>query len=309
MLAPIVLFVYNRPTHTKTVIEALKNNRFARDSDLIIFSDAPKDALAVESVSEVRGYIKSITGFKSIKIRERKINHGLAKSIIDGVTEVVGKYGKVIVLEDDLITSEFFLDFMNNALNKYENDKRVISVHGYVYPVLQELPQNFFIKGADCWGWATWKRGWGLFEQDGRKLLIELVNKKLTKEFDFNNSYPYTQMLKDQIAGKNNSWAIRWYASAFVSDKLTLYPGISLVKNIGFDNSGTHCGTGGEYDTILSTSAIPLQDITVEENVYAKKTIENFFASNQMSLSKKIIFKSKLLILISKFKKMYENFS
>ncbi|MFD1188891.1 glycosyltransferase, partial [Pontibacter rugosus] len=247
------LFVYNRPTHTKKTVAALLKNKFASDSDLFIYSDAPKKSEAEKDVSEVRQYISQIQGFKSVKVIEREKNLGLATSIIQGVTEVVNIYGRVIVLEDDLVTAPSFLSYMNTALKLYQQDDAVISVHGYVYPANINLVQNtFFLKGADCWGWATWKRGWDLFETDGSKLLQQLHAQELTTEFDFDNSYPYTQMLIDQINKKNDSWAIRWYASAFLENKYTLYPTKTLVKNIGLDMSGTHSG----IDATLNDSSL-----------------------------------------------------
>ena len=153
-------------------------------------------------------YIKNINGFKRVTIIEREKNWGLANSIIDGVTKIVNEYGKIIVLEDDLVTSPYFLKFMNEALEIYNDEPNVASIHGYIYPIVN-LPETFFIKGADCWGWATWKEKWSIFEADGKKLLDELQNRKLQNEADFNGSYGFTQMLKDQIDGKNNSWAVR----------------------------------------------------------------------------------------------------
>lgn len=176
-LAPIVLFVYNRPWHTRKTIGALIKNNLAKESELIIYSDAAKTSEVEKDVMEVRRFIHSIIGFKAVQIIERSKNWGLANSIIDGVCSVVNKYGKIIVLEDDLVTSPYFLNFMNEALNHYENNNEVISIHGYVYPI-DNLPETFFLKGADCWGWATWKEGWALFESDGMKLLDNLTKKK-----------------------------------------------------------------------------------------------------------------------------------
>ena len=167
---------------------------------------------------------------------------------MDGVSEVIKKYGIIIVLEDDIITSRYFLKYLNQGLNLYENEYDVISIHAWAYPVKKILPETYFLKGADCQGWATWKRGWELFEPDGQKLLNEIEAKNLIKEFDFSGSYPYTQMLKDQIAGKNSSWAIRWYASAFLKNKLTLYPKESLIYNTGFDGSGVNCGNMDNFN-------------------------------------------------------------
>ena len=284
--SPIVLFTYNRLTHTQQTVEALQKNFLASDSDLIIYSDGAKNEQAFSQVNEVREYLKTIKGFKSVSIIERDKNWGLADNIIDGVTEIVNKYGTIIVLEDDMITSQFFLKYMNEALEFYENEQNVISIHGYNYPVKEKLPDTFFLKGADCWGWATWKRGWNLFEPDGKKLYNEIVNKKLKNEFNFYNSYDYLNMLKRQCKGKNNSWAVRWYASAFLKNKLTLYPGKSLINNIGLDGSGTHCANGNNLSAELKNNMIKIGNITIEENQIAKKAISSFFRrNNQLTIS------------------------
>lgn len=276
-LAPIALFTYNRLEHLRKTIDGLKGNTPAKDSELFIFSDGPKSKIDTLEVAEVRNFIKTISGFKSVKIIERSENWGLAKSIIAGVTEIVNQFGKVIVVEDDLVTSPYFLKYMNDGLELYAHNDSVISIHGYVYPVADTLPETFFIKGADCWGWATWKRGWDIFEPNGHKLLRELESQNLTKEFNFNDSYDYTGMLRGQIAGKNNSWAIRWYASAFLKNKLTLYPGRSLVKNIGNDKSGTHSGSTTIYDTEISSSPVTLSEIAIQEDPYARKRFVEYF--------------------------------
>jgi hypothetical protein len=273
-LAPIVLFTYNRPWHLMQTVSALLKNSLASESEIFIFSDGPKDENDVPKVAEVRKYIKTIKGFKRVEIIERDKNWGLANNIIDGITKIVNQYGKVVVLEDDLSTSPYFLKFMNDGLNIYEEEEKVISVHGYVYPI-KGLPEIFFLRGADCWGWATWKRGWDLFEKDGKKLLDELEKRKLTKLFDFNGAYPYTKMLKDQVEGKVDSWAIRWYASAFIQEKLTLYPGISLVKHIG--DLGTHVKDSSLFDVELSEKPIFVKRIPPIEDPEVRKKIEDFF--------------------------------
>jgi hypothetical protein len=257
-------------------------NELSEQSDLFVFSDYPASEADKNNVQDVREYIKTITGFKSVTIIERDRNMGLAKSIISGITEVVNEYGQVIVLEDDMLTSRYFLKFMNEALELYRDEEKVISTHGYIFPVKTALPETFFLKGADCWGWATWKRGWQLFEPDGRKLLDRIQDKKLQKRFDINGSYPYTKMLKDQVAGKNNSWAVRWYASAFLENKLTLYPGKSLVCNIGLDATGTHGDKMKGLDVKLSNEAILVKKIPVEENPDAIKAIEKFLKSRSI---------------------------
>lgn len=275
---PIVLFTYCRPRHTKQAVEALLGNLEASGSDLIIYSDGPKDEKAVDGVNATREYIRTISGFKSIQIIERPKNFGLANSIIDGVTSVINRYGKAIVVEDDLIVSCFFLKYMNEALELYADTFEVISIHGYMYPVEEMLPESFFIKTADCWGWATWKRGWELFNTDSNILLQEIETKKLCKEFDFNDCYPYVAMLKDQINGKVDSWAIRWYASALVNDKLTLFPGRSLVFQNGMDGEGgTHCGEDTSYTVEISETPIQLERMKTKENKRARRAMADYF--------------------------------
>jgi hypothetical protein len=286
--APIVLFAYNRLWHINQTISALRLNELAAESDLIIFSDAPKSPEAIEKVKEVRAFLYTINGFKSVTILERSVNFGLAKSIIEGVTEILKKNNCLIVLEDDLVTSPFFLKYMNEALQLYENDKEVISIHGYIYPLKKQLPGTFFIKGADCLGWATWRRSWNLFESNGQKLLDELVEKKLTGKFDFNGAYPYTDMLRDQISGYNSSWAVRWYAVAFLNNCFTLYPGRSLINHIYNDEQGTHCGETAFLNTRLTDKPIRVEKLPIEENLKARQEIEKWFRSLTPSLTQRI---------------------
>ncbi|MEA2112492.1 MAG: methyltransferase, TIGR04325 family [Patescibacteria group bacterium] len=277
--APITLFVYNRPKHTKKTVEALQKNFLSKESTLFIFSDGYKNKNDKKNVAKVRNYLKTISGFRKITIIERNKNFGLSKSIILGVTEIINKYKKIIVLEDDLVTSPYFLSYMNKGLALYKEEGDVISIHGYIYPMKGKFPETFFIKGADCWGWATWKRGWDIFNPDGKKLLEGLKTKKLSKQFDFDRNYNYTKMLRNQIDKKNDSWAIRWYASAFLSNKLTLYPKKSLVQNIGIDDSGTHCKNSTTYKVSLSNKEITVKKIPIIENKKVRKKIIKYFKS------------------------------
>ena len=241
-----------------------------------------------EAVREVREYIHQIDGFKTVTIVERPINLGLANSVIDGVTSVVNRYRRVIVLEDDMVTSIYFLQYMNDGLNQYEKNEDVASIHGYVYPI-DGLPETFFLRGADCWGWATWKDKWAMFEPDGIRLLDELKRRNLTKRFDFNSTYFYSKMLADQISGKNNSWAVRWHASAFLNNKYTLYPGKSLVLNIGNDGSGTHCEESGVFSSELCDEVVNVPLIAVEDNQQALLAIEHYFRKQKGGLPARIL--------------------
>jgi hypothetical protein len=291
--APIALFVYNRLSHTQQTIHALKKNALAKESDLFIFADGVKSASDSEKVSALRNYLLTIDGFNSVTVTESHTNQGLANSIINGISRVLENHEEIIVLEDDMVTSPYFLTYMNQALSIYQSCEDVISIHGYIYPVKHSLPETFFLKGADCWGWATWKRGWALFEADGAKLLKELKQKKLTNEFDFNGSYGFTKMLVKQIKGQNNSWAIRWYAAAFLKNKLTLYPGRSLVNNIGNDTSGTHSWDSErfEHSSLAQTISLKFQD--PKENLEAKKIIGAFLKTTEPFVAQKVIAKLK----------------
>jgi hypothetical protein len=157
-----------------------------------------------------------------------------------------------------------------------------------MYPTGESLPETFFLRGADCWGWATWQRGWDLFESDGKLLLQQLRQRNLTQRFDYNGAYPYTRMLEEQIAGKNDSWAIRWHASAFLQNRLTLYPGRSLVLNIGTDSSGTHCTASADFSGELADKPVKVERIPVEENEIARQAFIDFFRTRRPSILARI---------------------
>lgn len=262
-LAPIVLFIYNRPDHTRKTLEALSKNILAEQSELFIFADGPKETVTeeqLEKIHQTRAIAHEKKWCKTVTVIEADKNKGLAASIIFGVTDIVNKYGKIIVLEDDLITSPYFLKYMNDSLLVYENTENVACIHGFMYQHKTKLPETFFIKGADCWGWATWKRAWSHFNSDSQYLLDEIKRRHLEKHFNFNNTYDYTGMLQMQIDGKISSWAIRWLTSAYLDDMYCLYPAKSLVINDGFDGSGTHCGEGdGINHTLLTDKPVNIE--------------------------------------------------
>lgn len=287
--APILLFVYNRPTHVRRAIESLQQNALACHSDLFIYSDHARTEEELLKVQEVRRYLHTIKGFHKIKIIERKENWGLARNIINGVTTQVKTYGQVIVLEDDLIVAPHFLKFMNDALETYRNEPSVGHIQACDFTLDPSLPDTFLIKWTGSWGWATWERAWKYFNPNGEELLRELEERKLTRLFDFNNTYGYTRMLRRQIKGKNNSWAIRWNASLFLQNILSLNVGKSLVQNTGFDGSGTNCGGGELYATRLYQQELPVIKIEpIQENLDARKCFERYYRQTHSFRAKAI---------------------
>jgi len=278
-LAPIVLFMYNRPWHAQQTVEALRKNALAAESDLFVFCDGPKDESQREKVRQVRYYVKAVDGFRRITVVERPENLGLAASIIAGVTQIVNGHGKVIVLEDDIITSPYFLTYMNQALEMYADEERVMSVTGHNFPVWAKLPETFFIYGgASTQGWGTWKRAWAKFNPNASDLLEQLMNhKELIQRFNFGGTYNYLQMLSDNAAGKNDSWGVRWYASVFLQGGYGLWPRWSLVNNIGFDNTGRHCGVTDVFNVSQLADNIRVSRIPIEEYAQARKAISDFY--------------------------------
>ncbi|GAB6392747.1 MAG: glycosyltransferase 2 family protein [Treponematales bacterium] len=216
MLAPVVLFVYNRPEHTRKTVEALSKNALAAESELFVFSDAPKDENASDKVAAVRDYIKTISGFKKITVTEQATNKGLAASIIDGVTETVNRYGKIIVLEDDIVTGKYFLTYMNEALEKYENEKRVMHIaachtnvrSGDIERTPREQTASFFSPVMDCWGWATWADRWRFFMRDPAGL-VAAFDSAAIRRFNADGTCPdkWGQVLAN-AQGHITTWAV-----------------------------------------------------------------------------------------------------
>lgn len=279
--APILLFVYNRLFHTQRLIESLRGNIEASKSDLFIYADAPANGERNQSVQDVRNYIHSLNGFRQINIIERTQHFGLANNVIDAVSSVLTYFDRVIVLEDDLIVSPYFLQFMNDALETYKNEPKVGHIQACEYTQNPKLPETFLIKFPGSWGWGTWSRAWKYFNPNGAELLKKIQDRHLSYAFDFNGSYKYTRMLRRQIEGKNDSWAIRWNASLFLSDILSLNAGRSLVQNKGFDGTGTNCGAGGDFSSQLYTKPLPVIKIDpITENNEAREYMRQYYHSN-----------------------------
>lgn len=276
-LAPVALFAWRRPGHLSKAINALEMNELAKQTSLYIFVDGPRTQRDAALVREVEGIARRASGFKSVSVQPSPTNKGLSGSLVSGISAMLDTYESVIVLEDDILVSPKYLNFMNECLDVYSTDQDVASVNGCVYPHETDLPDTFFMRGADCWGWGTWRRAWKAFEADGVRLLRELRERDLIDVFDFEGTAPFEEMLIDQIEGRNDSWAVRWYASALVNDMLTLYPNKPMAINIGEDGSGTHRGSSSAYQQHVSQSPVVIERIPIAESEEGREAFRDFF--------------------------------
>lgn len=295
-LAPIVLFVYNRPWHVKQTVEALQKNELASESELFVYSDGSKSDKDVQKVDEVREYIKSIDGFRKVTIIEREKNWGLANSIIDGVTKIVNEYGKIIVLEDDLVTSPYFLRFMNEALEVYKNEEKVWHVSGWNYPIDTDgLDDVFLWRLMNCWGWATWADRWKHYEKDVDKIINEFTQEDI-KRFNVDGAENFWGQILGNKEGKINTWAIFWYATIFKQNGLCLNPTQTFVENIGNDSSGTHCGETEIFRSSLSTNTNTNFQVTIDENQLAIDRLKIFYKKSKKTLVERVVNKIKRIL-------------
>jgi hypothetical protein len=279
MHAPIALFVYRRPRHARAALESLARNPLAAQSALYVFCDGAKgnDEGERREVEEVRRLVRERQWCGSISIVEAPANRGLAASIVGGVTEVVQRHGQAIVLEDDLVLSPGFLDYMNRALAVYADSPGVMHVAGYSPPVDGPLPQTYFYRNTTCWGWGTWARAWRHFSSDSARLLAELRRRDLVYRFNLDGSYPSTDQLLANLEGNLETWAIKWYASVMLAGGVCLHPYPSLVQNIGTDESGTHTGVTDQYRIARLADRIEVAPIEpCEEHRAAAAAIRRF---------------------------------
>lgn len=292
---PVILFVYNRPKHTKRTVEALQRNFLAQKSDLFIFADGANAILersskGLSSVQAVRSYIKTITGFKTITITESPTNRGLANSIIAGVTEIISKQDAVIVLEDDLVTSPYFLTYMNESLSVFEDRDDIFSISGYTYPEnVMKIPntykeETYLSRRFGSTGWGTWKDRWSRVDWEVKDFNAFKKNKVLQQEFN-RGGEERSYLLTSQMRGSIDSWAIRFDYAHFVNSCYSLRPTKSLIQNIGFDGSGVHCNAGEGFDDIVSNKKVALnREIRADETV-----LQLFFDVNRRAWYKKVL--------------------
>lgn len=300
--APIILFVYNRPEHTLKTLEALQNNNLAEHSELFIFCDGPKNNATQtqkQKIAETRAIIRKQNWCKTVTIIESKHNKGLAASIIEGVTRIINQYGKAIILEDDIVTGKYFLQFMNDALQLYENEKKVWHITGWMEPIkTKQINSAFFWPVMDCWGWATWADRWRYLKKD-TDFYIKNFSKELIYKFNANGTEDFFAQIVLNHEKKIDTWAIFWYATIFLQNGLCLSPFYSLVKNIGLDNSGVHCGENHDRE-ITHNLDNPIYDFpkippAIDEKQY--KEVQRFFRKiHKVPLRKRLLSKIKSIL-------------
>lgn len=284
-LAPIVVFSYNRPDHLRRTLDALSKNELADQSELFVYCDGAKDTATEaqkEQVYKNRKVAKAVTGFKSVYVIERERNYGLANNIIGAVTEIVNQYGRVITLEDDVITSVGFLRYMNDALDIYQDDEKVMHISAYMYPHKQKLPETFFYEVPyPGGGWATWKRAWQYFSND----IDELYGYWSLRWKQF-NKFGEDYLQKQLVANYNGSlytWFIKWHAVMLRMGGLTLYPHTSLTNNIGFDSSGSNCSTMTNFDILNPADYVDVKRVPIKECRQAARVIYHFYSGHWYS--------------------------
>lgn len=294
MHAPVVIFAYNRAEHLRKTVESLEENTGIEETEVYIFADQYAREEDRDKTEAVRAYLRELEGnhrCKNLKVEYAREHKGLANSVISGVTKVINTYGRVIVVEDDLYTAKDFLEYMNQALDFYES-KKVWSVSGYSFPMksLEQYPHDIFYSyRASSWGWGTWKDRWDTIDWDVSDFSEFIKDKKRVRKFNRGGT-DLTPMLREQMEGKRDSWAIRWCFAQSQQDLPSVYPKVSRVVNLGFDGSGTHCFASSEYETKLNQEGLACR---FEVLYMDRKLIKEFRYKYSDTLGKKILRKWK----------------
>ena len=298
--APIILFVYNRPYHTKRVLDCLSKNELFDKSEIIIFSDGNRSDEDFDEVKKVRELIENYDFNIKCHLIKRESNLGLSENIITGTSEILNHREKAIIMEDDILTSPYFLRYMNDALEKYENDENVWHISGWNYPIEIDKfnydKQAFFWSVMNCWGWGTWKNRWKNYKKDPIYLIKNWSPEKISK-FNLNDSFDFWSQVKKNYNGSINTWAIFWMTTIFEHNGLCLNPIESFVTNIGHDNSGENSTISTKFDSDLAKKNIKAWPNSKEnyDKVIEKIISENFIDSKN-SVMQKLLNKIKNLV-------------
>jgi hypothetical protein len=298
ILAPIVLFAYKRADHIRQTLEALSKNDLANQSELIVVSDAGKHESDHAAVNEVRDLIVSKNWCGKVRLICNEKNLGLNENFFFHITNISKQYGKIIVLEEDIVTSTGFLRYMNDALDMYEHDEKVMQISGFIFNMnTKKLSPTYFLGITNGWGWATWANRWEKLNRDAADLFAKAKQMNLYNNLTLDGAEPdFWNQLESNAKGVHNHWDIKWLSSVVTNHGLCLFPKESLVVNIGFDGSGTHFKDGEKgHATVLSKSSLTLSKLPIEESLEARKALAKYFISQQPTFFDKAKFKLNLL--------------
>ncbi len=277
--APIISLHFNRPDHSLRALESLSRNYGASDSELFIFCDGPRNEQDLLGVDQVRQVVKSQQWCGQVHVIEREKNYGCFQNTVSAVSEICEQYGKVIFCEDDSLVSPYFLNYMNRALEIYQDEPLVMQVSAYMWPLEGDLPETFFLKVPNVWTFATWQRAWIQYHTDGQSLLNALQQRKLEQEFTFQGNRPWLEILENEISGAMDDWSIYWTAIVFLNG-LSLFPRQSLVRNIGFDGTGLHYNfSTTAFDTVLLEENITDFTDIIEQDILIYQKLVSYFES------------------------------
>jgi FkbM family methyltransferase len=282
-LAPIALFVYNRPDHTKKTLDALMQNDLISSSQIYIFSDQASSIENDVLVQEVRTLIRTYQWPIPPIIIERVENYGLAKNIVTGINHVLSENDRIIILEDDIITSKGFLTYMNQALQLYANEDRVMHLSGYMFPLKKELPETFFYNTTSCWGWGTWSSSWLKYEANTNVLLSHFNSEKIITQFNIGQSYDFHGDLVANHTRTLSTWAVKWYASVFINGGYCLHPGKSLTLNIGHDGTGVNSSATTAFDHAKLPKSVAVKPLNIAESKYVRRLMSHYYKKNHQN--------------------------
>ena len=297
-LAPIVLFAYKRADHIRQTLEALSKNTLADQSELIVVSDAGKNESDHAAVQEVRDLILSKQWCGKVSLICNKKNLGLNENFFFHITNIVNEFGKIIILEEDIVTSSNFLKYMNDALVMYENEKKVMQISGFIFNMnTKKLDSTYFLGITNGWGWATWADRWSLLNRDPKDLFAKVQSMNLYNTMTLDGAEPdFYNQLESNAKGIHNHWDIKWLSSVVTNHGLCLFPKESLVVNIGFDGSGTHFKDGEKgHKTVLAKNSLVLEKLAIQESLEARKALAKYFRAQQPTFYDKAKFKLNLL--------------
>lgn len=278
VLAPIIMFVFSRPEHTRKTLDALSQNTLAAQSDLTVFCDCPRNERDVAGVEAAKAVVRDCKGFNSVTLVERTSNLGSSHNMNLGVTETLAVHESVIVVEDDAVSSPYFLKYMNDALTLYKDHEKVGWVSGYCYPLAYEpMPETFFLKKLAPWAWGTWRRAWEP-DLNPKDLYDRIGAQDRFYEFNVEGSHLCQWLLEQEIAGKIPACDAVWYANLFLNDQLALFPGRPLIRNIGFDGTGVNCKEHSKYEVELASSPITVEVQEPVEDPELRRQLARFFS-------------------------------